>query len=410
MTNHKPISTKKIMVQIHLWLGLVSGLVIFVSMTSAAIFVWDEELTNWYHADKVFVPEVKSQTVPFDQIRETALSAANGYPVEFVRVNRDPGYAYVFSTYADSEDPGWTWASTIDSWSVIYVDQYTGRLLGVVDKRYDWIFCTRMLHQKLLLGGIIGEYAVGIATLIMFVSIITGIVLWWPKNFKALKQRVWFRWKSTTRWRRKNYDIHNIGGIYTYVFILIFGITGLVWTFNWWTNGIYRLLGNDPEKVFAQVPEPPDTETKHSNVYDKILQDVRSRVKNWERIGISLLSEPSDTAQTISAYVSYTSGTSGWEEGNGFYYNSLTGELYHTITHDDLTLGAKWRYSNYSIHVGSIYGLPTKILACLVALFCATLPVTGFVIWWGRRKKKKKAPVNVAGKEKPIKRKVVYSR
>jgi uncharacterized iron-regulated membrane protein len=45
---------------------------------------------------------------------------------------------------------------------------------------------------------------------------------------------------------------------------------------------------------------------------------------------------------------------------------------------------------NYDIHTGAILGLPGKILMFFASLICATLPVTGFVIWWGRRKKSPK--------------------
>ncbi|MBE7177392.1 MAG: PepSY domain-containing protein [Mucilaginibacter polytrichastri] len=50
----------------------------------------------------------------------------------------------------------------------------------------------------------------------------------------------------------------------------------------------------------------------------------------------------------------------------------------------------KWRNSNYGIHVGKIYGLPTHILAFFASLICASLPVTGFTIWRGKRKKTSK--------------------
>ena len=42
---------------------------------------------------------------------------------------------------------------------------------------------------------------------------------------------------------------------------------------------------------------------------------------------------------------------------------------------------------NYDIHTGAVFGLAGKILAFLASLLCASLPVTGFVIWWGRKKK-----------------------
>ncbi|MEL6802614.1 MAG: PepSY-associated TM helix domain-containing protein, partial [Bacteroidota bacterium] len=50
----------------------------------------------------------------------------------------------------------------------------------------------------------------------------------------------------------------------------------------------------------------------------------------------------------------------------------------------------KWRNNNYEMHVGSIYGLPTKIIACLSALIFGMLPISGFLIWWGRQKKRPK--------------------
>ena len=45
------------------------------------------------------------------------------------------------------------------------------------------------------------------------------------------------------------------------------------------------------------------------------------------------------------------------------------------------------RNSNYALHTGQLFGLPTQILAFLGSLVAATLPVTGFLIWRGRRRK-----------------------
>ncbi|MCK7554360.1 PepSY domain-containing protein [Chitinophaga sedimenti] len=43
---------------------------------------------------------------------------------------------------------------------------------------------------------------------------------------------------------------------------------------------------------------------------------------------------------------------------------------------------------NYDIHVGAIGGLTGKFIAFFASFICASLPVTGFLVWWGRRKKK----------------------
>ena len=48
---------------------------------------------------------------------------------------------------------------------------------------------------------------------------------------------------------------------------------------------------------------------------------------------------------------------------------------------------------NYDLHVGQIGGLTTKIIAFLASLICASLPITGFIIWLGKRKKSKSKKV-----------------
>ncbi|MEM1407919.1 MAG: PepSY-associated TM helix domain-containing protein, partial [Bacteroidota bacterium] len=43
---------------------------------------------------------------------------------------------------------------------------------------------------------------------------------------------------------------------------------------------------------------------------------------------------------------------------------------------------------NYDIHVGAIGGLPGKIIAFFASLLCASLPVTGFMIWFNRNRRR----------------------
>jgi uncharacterized iron-regulated membrane protein len=44
------------------------------------------------------------------------------------------------------------------------------------------------------------------------------------------------------------------------------------------------------------------------------------------------------------------------------------------------------------VHTGSIWGLPSKIVAFVVCLFGVSFPITGTIMWWNRVKKKKKVP------------------
>ena len=71
-----------------------------------------------------------------------------------------------------------------------------------------------------------GTYVCGIPTLIFLFMLISGIILWWPKNKKARKQRLSFDWKKVKSWKRKNYDVHNVLGFYASLFLLLIAFSG----------------------------------------------------------------------------------------------------------------------------------------------------------------------------------------
>jgi uncharacterized iron-regulated membrane protein len=68
----------------------------------------------------------------------------------------------------------------------------------------------------------------------------------------------------------------------------------------------------------------------------------------------------------------------------------IYGRVHHAAAADKLLR------MNYDIHVGAILGLPGKILMFFASLICASLPITGFYIWWGRRNKKKRKAIPTA--------------
>lgn len=376
---------KRIIGKIHLWLGLTSGLVVFLSVLPATIFVWDEELTDWWYKDYVFVKPQTSH-LPLSSLYDIASEYFPDQEVLWFDLSADPSKSFVFQTYKLADNPGWTFFSELEYWNKIYINPYNGDVLGIVDMRYDWIYLCRMMHQQLLLNYEIGHWPVAIATLIMFVMLISGLMLWWPRNKNTIKQR--FTIKLKARWRRKNYDLHNVGGFYISFFILILAITGLVWSFDWWENAIYRILGDNPTTVFykEKYNVPPGTINEGAHGLDNVYKNLLKKKPDALLYSISIDKDNNNVLKEYSAWVTYD-GKSLWDESDYCFFHPVTGELIHEVNHEGKTLGEKWRNSNYAIHVGSIWGYPTKILASIVALACAFLPVTGLLIWYGRNKK-----------------------
>ena len=117
--------------------------------------------------------------------------------------------------------------------------------------------------------------------------------------------------------------------------------------------------------------------------------------------------EDKDDALEVIAYQDHGS----WYNRNEYYYDQYTLELFRVQgdRYTEANVADKLTMLNYDIHVGAVWGLPGKVLAFCISLICASLPITGFLVWWNKKKKaKKKAPLgknlgNVQAKNQPLK-------
>jgi uncharacterized iron-regulated membrane protein len=377
---------KKAIGKIHLWLGLISGIIVIVLGITGSIIAFEDEIKSVVYKARLYVDSVQSASLPLSQLHENARkSLPADIPFERLWVHNDPQRTVRFGAWHtnDNTDGIWYWNGKYNYYHV-YLDPYTGQMKKLEDYNLDFFTVVLQLHMRLLLKHDIGKTIVGVSVLIFVISLITGLVLWWPKKRKkAVKQRLWFQWKSTTNWKRKNYDLHNIMGFYAMLLALIIALTGLVWSFDWFDDGVKWIANGG--KTIEEKKEKVVSDTTHVNAQypiDKVFQNVKQKYPNAEEYSIRLPQKVSDTYSVIivmnkkSDYV--------WAE-----YDQFTGKELSITTFADKNNGEKLRAMNYDIHVGKILGLPGKILAFFASLVSASLPVTGFIIWWGRRNKKR---------------------
>ncbi|MEO0341128.1 MAG: PepSY-associated TM helix domain-containing protein, partial [Bacteroidota bacterium] len=83
---------KKIIGTIHLWLGLATGLVVFIMGLTGCIMAFEEEIKSvvYAHKLKVDIPE-NAQVLPMSQLLEIAQEAlGNDVPVQRVHIENQP--------------------------------------------------------------------------------------------------------------------------------------------------------------------------------------------------------------------------------------------------------------------------------------------------------------------------------
>ena len=255
-------------------------------------------------------------------------------------------------------------------------------------------------HFYLWLPAEIGKVVVSTATLLFFLLIFLGLILWLPKRwtkFKNWKSRIWLQWNGTTRWRRKNFDLHSVIGFYSFLGAFILSITGLYYGYNWWAMMYYKLLGGDKE-VFFEVPKANETgnfmktEIVDSNVNRNVLDHIYSRYKSRLDTGVDVMMEIHPQEEFNKCIeVSFNSSFVTYGGSDYIFVNpeNLESQKLEAVygNRKGRTFADKMMLWNYDIHTGGIWGWWGKLIMAIFSLLIATLPITGFLMWWGRQNK-----------------------
>lgn len=359
---------KKVNAWLHLWLGLVSGLIVLVVSITGCVLVFEQEIKSisspWLH---VSVPAGRA-SLPPSELYRAAKAALPDKEIRSVWYHGQGKTAHL----ATSSD------------TLIYINPYTAEIAALVDHE-DFFHFIDEGHRHLWLPEEIGRPVVGWATFIFLLLLISGLVLWWPAKFSKANARRSFLIKWNARFKRLNYDLHNVLGFYSVLLALLMAITGLIMSFSWFNMGVYWLSGGDnPLKPDTQesfgAPLRPVLESV-DNVWRKVQTEVA--LYNKDQIIISF---PTAPEQPIYACTDMINGH--WRD---LYFRQSDLELSEASMPATMSLpfADKLRKLNFTMHVGAFAGVYSKSLYFIVSLICASLPVTGFYVWWGKRKKTK---------------------
>jgi len=205
---------KKVVSKIHLWLGLASGLVVFIIGITGCIYVFEEELKTFFYKDREVI------TVPDDAVKkplsELLLLAQKElgaeHPIQSIEISSASNQTYAFRPVQIRDKNAYTHFGEIVYYRKLYLNPYTGEVVKNENTKYEFFTLVLRLHRNLLLNRNTGSLIIGTSVIFFVILLITGIVLWWPRNKAGIKRRISFTWKRTTQWKRKNYDLHSVFG------------------------------------------------------------------------------------------------------------------------------------------------------------------------------------------------------
>lgn len=375
---------KKVLHFLHLWLGLGSGLIVFILAVTGCIYAFQIEIQNAIQPYR-FVEAQQKPFLPPSEFKVIAEKALPGKKLHSVQYADNKSAAVITFFNFDPE-----------YYYLMYANPYTGEILKIQNMDEDFFRFILLGHYYLWMPPEIGQPIAASATLIFVFMLLSGLVLWWPKNKAALKQRFKVKWDA--QWRRKNYDLHNVLGFYTIPVALIIACTGLIMGFQWFSKSVYWATSGGQE--LTQFYEPESKGKADVNAAAPVIDLLwKKTVNEFPAAQTIEMHYPETSKSTIAAVTNPIAGTY-WKADYIYYdqYNMKPIPVTHNFGryHDDLLLAQKIMRMNYDIHIGAIIGLPGKIIAFIISFITASLPVTGFIIWWGRRNKNKKPKVKLA--------------
>lgn len=373
---------KKLIGQIHLWLGLTSGIIVVIISLTGCLFVFQKEISDITYR-KTFYVNPAGSVLPLSELQQHAQQAMGAdKPINSVTTYKDPSKAWEFMAYK-ANDTAITYFGVMEHYQSVFVDPHTGIVTGTRNYKYDFFSIVKYIHWSLLLNTKYGQPVIGYATLIFVIMTITGLILWWPKRWNRANRKKSFRIKWDAKFKRLNYDLHNVLGFYAMLIALVIALTGMVWAFQWFEKAVYVAAAGTTKASERKQVKSDSTATTSANPLDIAFTEAVKQLPDCQRIGVSPAYGKEGTI-----YMFGYRGKETYYDYDQLQFDQYTGKMLLRTNLQEHNRGERLIGMNYDIHVGAIAGLPGKILAFIISLICASLPITGFYIWWGRRHNK----------------------
>lgn len=370
---------KKIAKKVHLWLGLISGIIMFVVCTTACLWVFNEEIEQLTLPDLTVQPV--GQLLSPSQLKERVTKEFPQQKIQGIQYRK--GELARFTLEGERGK------------NFHFVNPYTGEVLNVKSSATEFFKFVLKGHRTLWLPREIGSKIVNYGTLMFIMVLLTGFILWMPKSRAGLSKVLSFHWKKETKGRKKLFDLHNVLGFYAGLILLIIGMSGMIFGLNWWSDGVYQLTTGGkslPERTELKSDTLQVGQSLTANqAVDSLFAQLNAQYPKAEAIQLGF-ADDSIASSTLSASIFPKAGR--YYDRDAFVYDRYTLKVIpqkgpYAGKYVDASFGDKLRRMNYEIHTGSIGGLATKIIAFFAALIGASLPVTGLMLWLRRTKSKR---------------------
>lgn len=363
----------------HRYLGLTFGLLLVIlGLTGSALVFW-REIDHALNPSLMQVaPQAELQSI--DAVLASARQAHPDLQLQSITFPEPPGRTtYLVSLQAKDQ-------LEAEQSTEVFVNPYTAEVLGSRQSDRHLMGFLYKLHLSLFAGEV-GEMVVGICGLLLILLGFTGLILWPGWNNLAHGFRI--RWNASVQ--RVNYDIHNVWGFWSNVFLAIIGFTGAVIVLAHHSSAVAALFFGPTPKVEPTVVLP----NQQPITTNKILQTADVALPGGKTTVVYFTDKPEPT---VTVHKKFPQNFQPPIHDFGFStveINQYSGKILRVdkVVEPPPT-GIKIALILAALHFGTFWGLPSQILYVFVGLIPTALFITGFVMWRYRRRAKPDSLIN----------------
>lgn len=356
---------RRVVFYLHLWVGVGIGLFLLVIGLSGALLVYSEEL-------QLGIPERAS--VPARLGVEEAASMV---------LASHPGYELHAARFDDSGNAIGLQLKSVSRGDLhVVLDPATGQSVRAIDRQtgaWRWL---RDLHHDLLAGKT-GRKINGLLGAALFFLVVTGAILWWP-GVALWRKRLGFQ--PNANWKRRNWDLHTVLGLWLALPLAFFGFTGFQFAFPETADGILRAVTGAPAPPAKQKIMAPASRTGTEWAQaSRLITAAQEAIPGGRVAQLRFARKP---GEPVEARVKTTLDMH-WHGHSRVWLDPVTAEVLHAEDFRNLHFGNKVALAIRQIHKGHVtapggWGTVVRFLWIPVGVLPGLLFVTGFLMWWNR--------------------------
>lgn len=361
---------RSILFQVHMWIGLVLGVLFVAVSLSGSILVYDDKLTEWMEPSPPAV--TGGQRLPLIFLANAARSAVQAPDNAQVQVllPAEPGQAAMVRLEGKSRAVPASLEKPANL--LVYIDPPTGQVLDVRrDGRLPVFQWLHQFHGSLKLGRDFGRPLVGWLGVGMVLLGVTGIVLWWPKRGQW---KYAFLVRSTATGLRFHRELHAAAGIWMFVGFMAVSFSGVAITFP---QTMRAIVGADTPAPVPDVEPVPDVKR---TVPDAALLIAQKQMPDAQVRSVTIPAEPTKPYAVAFASRFGTTGT--------VYVNPYNGEVIAVRDLANNGGGDSFMALQRPMHDGQgSLGAVWEFLVFLAGLVPLLFVITGTIMWLKKRKR-----------------------